>query len=140
MDQANVIKTRGKRGNNKGGHFSHVTSLSLSFSIYKIKGLDRAISQPSSSSTLEIWFQQSKTPPWWIPKQCLRRSEKILHKFNEVHNFIWFSLVSVPFIVRVMTELGYRWEKDLSVNFSLPSNSDYPYIFLTSLHGHLLTT
>lgn len=54
MDQANMIQTTGKRDNNKGGHSGPVTSLDLSFSIYKIKELDRAICNLPSSSTPEI--------------------------------------------------------------------------------------
>lgn len=97
--------------NNKGGHANHVSSLSLTSSIYKIKELDRAISNVPSSSSLEIWFEKSKTSCWWIPKQRLRWGERILHKLNKMHNFLWSSVVSVQTMVRVMTELGFRREK-----------------------------
>ena len=54
MDQANVIHSSGKGDNNKGGHPGPATSLDLSFSIYKIRGLDRGICKISSSSIPEI--------------------------------------------------------------------------------------
>lgn len=42
-DEANVIHSSGKGDNNKGGHPGPATSLDLSFSIYKIRGLDRGV-------------------------------------------------------------------------------------------------